>query len=188
MERREGPKRQVELLKKALAKAQESEPDTPGTRELANELAKAKAALDKAYEKHRLADLDWAQKFPSRVNPARPTSVSELEDLAAGSVSLPVHPTQRYSAVNAILLSGLLSTVFYLRKRHGVVIGLMFVLYPATRMVIEMIRADNPHDMAGLTISQFVSIGMFVLGAIYLSVLYRYLPERSPLVEAAPKE
>lgn len=187
VERREGPKRRVERFQEALAEARKSAPDAPRTRQLQDELKAAKAALKKAYEKHRLADLDWAEKFPARVNPARHTSVSELEDLAAASRSLPVHPAQLYSSINAILLSALLSAVFYLRKRHGVVIGLMFVLYPMGRVIIEMIRADNPHDVAGLTISQFVSLALFILGIVYLFVIYRFLPERSPrAANAAP--
>ena len=62
--------------------------------------------------------------------------------------------------------------------------GLSLVLYPIARVVLEMIRSDNPHDTAGLTISQFVSASMFLGGIAYLFVLYRWMPERSPAVKA----
>ena len=78
-----------------------------------------------------------------------------------------------------MILSGLLSAVFYQRKRHGVVIGLVFVLYPIGRILLELIRADNPHDALGLTVSQFVALAMCVAGLVYLFVLYKFLPERS---------
>jgi hypothetical protein len=39
---------------------------------------------------------------------------------------------------------------------------------------------DNPYDSLGLTISQAVSVGVFALGVLFLFVLYRYMPVRSP--------
>ena len=45
--------------------------------------------------------------------------------------------------------------------------------------VLELIRTDNPHEAAGLTASQFVSLGMFLAGILALMVLYRFMPERS---------
>ncbi|MHC4695132.1 MAG: prolipoprotein diacylglyceryl transferase family protein, partial [Planctomycetota bacterium] len=64
-------------------------------------------------------------------------------------------------------------------KRHGVVIGLVFVLYPIGRVLLELIRVDNPHDTLGLTVSQFVALGMFVAGLAYFFVLYKFLPQRA---------
>ena len=84
-----------------------------------------------------------------------------------------------------MLLSAFLSALFYRRKRHGVVIGTLLLLYPIQRTVLELIRADNPHDVAGLTVSQSISLGLFILAAIYLLVLYRAMPERSPNTRAA---
>jgi len=182
VEKREEPRRNVQLITEALAKAKESGAAEGQIKQLEAALRNAKESLDEAYEKYRLADLDWAQQYPSRVNPERSMSVSELQDLAAEARSLPVHPTQLYSAIGAMLLSGLLSAIFYQRKRHGVVIGLLFVLYPISRVIIESIRADNPHDTAGLTVSQFVSLAMFVGGVTYLIVLYRAFPQRSPVL------
>ncbi len=185
VETREGPQRRVEELETALAKAKENAPGSPEVRALESKLQAAEAVLTKVRTKHRLADLDRAQKFPSRRNPERKTSVSELQQLAAQCRSLPVHPAQLYAAINAFLLSGLLTAVFYRRKRHGVVIGLVIVLYSITRVLLELIRTDNPHDVAGLTISQFVSVAMFVCGVVYLIVLYKMLPERSPRAATA---
>jgi len=106
--------------------------------------------------------------------------VSELEDLAAAHPSRPVHPTQLYGILNALLLSWVLSLLFYRRKRHGLVIAALMVLYPITRVLEEFVRVDNPHDSFGLTISQAVSLGVFALGVAVLVILYRSLPLRSP--------
>ncbi len=146
--------------------------------------AKVEAALKKKNAQDRkLASLKIAQRFPSRLVPTRNTSVSELQQLAQRHKSLAVHPTQLYSAIHGIVLSALLSALFYLRKRHGVVIGALLGLYSIPRMILELIRADNPHDAYGLTASQFVSLGMLIAGIVYLIVLYTRMPERSPVVE-----
>ncbi len=178
-QQRRRPERRVADLEKSLATAKASDPTGKDTRKLEAELAAAKKSLEKFKRDKRLRELDNAQLYPSRVNPARRTSVSELEQLAAIARSLPVHPTQLYSAIHAFLLSGLLSALFYRRKRHGMVIGVMFLFYPVARVILETIRIDNPHDTAGLTVSQFLGLVIFFSAAAYLFVLYRYLPERS---------
>jgi len=93
--------------------------------------------------------------------------------------SLRRHPAQLYASVDGFVTAFLLSTVFYRRKRHGVVFGLLLLLYPVCRVIEEVIRIDNPHDVAGLTISQFVSLLVFLSGVIWLVAVYR-MPLRSP--------
>ncbi|MDO8630762.1 MAG: prolipoprotein diacylglyceryl transferase, partial [Phycisphaerales bacterium] len=108
--------------------------------------------------------------------------------LAAKCQSLPVQPAQLYSAIGALLLALVLSGIFYRRKRHGVVIGWLLLLYAIQRTLEEIIRADNPHDVAGLTVSQMVSVALFLCGILYFLVLYKTLPERSPFAVAAPSD
>lgn len=95
------------------------------------------------------------------------------------SRSIYVHPAQLYASIDGFVLAILLSTVFYRRKRQGVVFGLLFLLYPIMRFMEEIIRSDNPHDTAGLTISQFISLVLFLIGVIWMFIVYR-LPLRSP--------
>jgi hypothetical protein len=108
-------------------------------------------------------------------------SLGELQELANRDdcKSLPVHPAQLYSSVNAFLLAFLLNAIFYRRKRHGVAFGMMWVLYPFARIVEEAIRADNPLDTGGLTISQAVSVGGLVFAAVWFWWI-RKQPLRSP--------
>lgn len=180
LERMQRARLDVEELEKSLAEATESKADEKVLKQLAAKLASAQE-LEKAVRKAlHLDDLLWNMKFPSRINPQRTISQSELQQLAAECKSLPVHPTQLYASINGFILSGLLSAVFYVRRRHGVVIGLLILLYPVSRVLEELIRTDNPHDILGLTISQFVSVCMFLFGVAYLYVLYTKLPERSP--------
>ncbi|MCA9249880.1 MAG: prolipoprotein diacylglyceryl transferase [Phycisphaerales bacterium] len=123
--------------------------------------------------------LNYAQKFPSRIDPSRPITVSELEDLTHHHRSELVHPAQIYAVINAFLLSWLLLEIANHRKRHGVVFGTMILIYPITRIILEYVRVDNPHDSAGLTISQAVSVGMFLFGVAYMIYIYKS-PLRSP--------
>lgn len=96
--------------------------------------------------------------------------------------SLPVHPTQLYSAINAFLLSFALSAVFRYRKRQGIVFPILLLCYAPARMILEQIRVDNPLDTFGLTISSGVSVAAITIGIIWLLVVMR-LPLRSPLAE-----
>ncbi len=183
VERREGALRAYEDLKESHARAVSDAPESADTAKLKAALeAAGKKAKAKALELHSLL---FAQRFPSRVEPGRRTSVSELEHLAAQCRSLPIHPTQLYASIGAMILSLFLSALFYARRRHGVVIGVLLVMYPIQRMLEEMIRVDNPHDVGGLTASQFIGLSLFVVGVVYLTVLYRKLPERSPYADAA---
>ncbi len=186
IEKIQGPENDVRRLIKRIALAKEKGEDQERIAELQTQLEHAKDALKAAQSSPELAALRLAQQYRSRVNPDRAISVSELAELAQESKSLPVHPTQLYSSIHALLLSGLLSAIFYRRKRHGIVIALIFVLYPLARIPLELIRADNPHDVGGMTISQFVSLGMCLAGLVYIFYLYKFMPERSPYADAEP--
>jgi len=150
VEKREGMVRKLHVLKDAWDRAKAEAPDSPET-------AKLKASLEAAAEKTKAHEIELqslinAQKFPSRIEPNRKTSVSELEQLASKNQSLAIHPTQLYAAISALLLSVFLSALFRVRKRHGVVIAWLLILYPFQRIPEEIIRDEKPHDVGGLTI------------------------------------
>lgn len=183
VEKREGLLRRITELSQAIATAKAADSNAPETERLQREFDAAQKQANNEF-----GSLLAAQRFPSRVNPQRATSASELEQLAVHCHSLPVQPTQLYAALGALLLSLVLSGIFYRRRRHGVVIGWLLLLYSIQRTLEEIIRADNPHDVAGLTVSQMVSVAMFLCGILYLLVLYKRLPERSPLAVAVPPD
>jgi len=107
-------------------------------------------------------------------------SAAELRALAASYRTLPVHPTQPYSTITALLIALLLDALYWRRTRDGQVLCTLFVIEPVARWMLEVIRADNPVDTIGMfTISQFLAVCMTLLGLIGLLVLRR-LPPRSP--------
>ncbi|HEY3241767.1 MAG TPA: prolipoprotein diacylglyceryl transferase [Phycisphaerae bacterium] len=174
-----------ELLSQ-LEKAKAADPQGEEARRLHDQVQKKVAELAK--HKAEYADLlgspdglPGALDYPSRAAAGERMSYGELRQLAASFRSLPVHPTQLYAAIDGILISLVLSSIFYRRKHHGVVIGWLFVLYGMARIVEESIRIDNPLDSGGMTVSQFVSFAMIALGVVYLVIVRYYLPARSPL-------
>ncbi|HCK41197.1 MAG: hypothetical protein CMJ72_02130 [Planctomycetaceae bacterium] len=80
------------------------------------------------------------------------------------SRSLPVHPAQVYSAVNAILLAWVLWTFYAFRRRDGEVTALMLTIYPISRFLLEMIRIDESAVFGtGLSISQNISLVLLLV-------------------------
>ena len=124
-----------------------------------------------------ICQLPWAVTFPKGSSPW-----SHHVDLGLISTdahrSLPVHPTQLYSALDGLILLLLLTAYYPLRRRDGEVMALMMVAYPVTRFLIERLRSDEPGMVFGLTISQAISAVVFVAGLAYWAYL-RTLPART---------
>jgi phosphatidylglycerol:prolipoprotein diacylglycerol transferase len=82
--------------------------------------------------------------------------------------SLPIHPTQIYSAVNCFLILFLLLAYEPFQRRTGELLALLITLKAVSRFVIEVIRTDE-HGMFGtpFSISQLISIAALV-GVIIL--------------------
>ncbi len=100
------------------------------------------------------------------------------------TVVRPVHPTQLYSSAAAVCVCLILLGLGRLdsfRKRDGAVLAAFLLLYPVVRFHLEMIRNDEGSFMGtGLTISQVVSIGVFVAGCL-LAVYVARRPTLSPV-------
>jgi phosphatidylglycerol---prolipoprotein diacylglyceryl transferase len=113
-----------------------------------------------------LCQLPWAVSFPKPSPPWYHHHVLGMIPLNA-TQSLPIHPTQLYSALDGLVLLLLLSAYFPLRRRDGEVMGLLMVAYPITRFLIEYLRNDEGAFFAGLTISQNISVVLLLGGLLY---------------------
>lgn len=99
--------------------------------------------------------------------------------------SLPVQPTQIYSAVDALLLSFFLTVYYPYRRRDGEILALALTCHAVTRFLLEVIRTDEGAIAGtGLTISQNISLGVFV-GAAGLWLYISQQPKGSVLPERA---
>ncbi|MBI5723914.1 MAG: prolipoprotein diacylglyceryl transferase [Planctomycetes bacterium] len=127
------------------------------------------------------ADGDW------KLNDAERTAANEylqadLNAIASDQHTLPVRPAQALGIINALLLACLLAAYGRRRTREGQVFAMMLILYPITRFLEELVRADNPHNLlAGvLTHNQYTSIALLALGVIMMMRLRRLGPSCGP--------
>ena len=107
--------------------------------------------------------LPWAISFPE---PSPPWVAHASEGLLGPNQhwSLPVHPTQLYSAIDGFILCVLLLAYFPIRRRDGDVMILLMMTYPLSRILIEFLRSDERVFLAGMTISQNISVVLFLAG------------------------
>ena len=128
-------------------------------------------------------EADESEKYYSYLKPIELLIPEQKADVSRGGKyhALPVHPTQLYSSMGGLFWCG----VLYLFWRNvgsgrkdlskikrfakpGCTFGLMFVVYGITRFMIEFVRDDNPFEAIGLTISQFIGLGMTVFGSLMI--------------------
>jgi phosphatidylglycerol:prolipoprotein diacylglycerol transferase len=84
--------------------------------------------------------------------------------------SAPVHPAQLYAAVDAALLALLLWAIYPFRRHDGEVAAIMMIVHPMSRILLEIIRVDEGGQFGtSLTISQWVSIGLMLVGIALLA-------------------
>ena len=115
-------------------------------------------------------DLPWAVTFPKSVdaNSMVDGSPAFLHHLGLGLVSvldsrsLPIHPTQIYSALGNLSIFFIINTFFKHRRRDGEITLMFCALYSVMRFTVEIFRDDNPPLFDGMTISQNASILVFV--------------------------
>lgn len=119
-------------------------------------------------------NLPWAIQFPQGSVPWLDLVNRQLLDPAT-KLTMPLHPTQIYSSIDGFLLGAILWNLFPLRVRNGQLLGIGCMMYACTRFLIEIIRNDEPGRFGTwLTISQWYSIGLFVIGAGLLVWLSRH--------------
>ncbi len=105
-------------------------------------------------------------------------SVPKIVTLAATETSLPIHPAQLYSAVDALLLCLLLLAYYPYRRRDGEVFALMATIHPIARFLQEIVRIDEKAVFnTGLSISQNISLVMLA-GAVGLWIYLLRQPRR----------
>lgn len=110
--------------------------------------------------------LPWAITFPADSHPWRAAVDAGWIDRTAPR-SLPLHPTQIYSSINAFLIAGLGAAWFRRRRYDGDVLVLGLLIYPVTRIILEFLRNDEVGQFGtSFTISQWVSAALFVVGLL----------------------
>ena len=119
-----------------------------------------------------VCSLPWAITFPQESVPFVAEWHRGLIEPTAKH-SLPLHPTQIYSALDGVVLALLTLAYYPGRRRNGDVLVLGWLCYPVSRFAIETLRGDELGKFnTSLTISQWFSIAMFVSGLVLLAFLH----------------
>ncbi len=120
--------------------------------------------------------LPWAITFPQGSPPFQ-TFVHRGFLAPEATVCGPLHPTQIYSSLNALLLCLLTLSYRRYRTHPGSLFALGLILYPLTRFLIEYLRSDELGQFGTrLTISQCLSLILFLAGCGFAFWLHRTHP------------
>jgi phosphatidylglycerol:prolipoprotein diacylglycerol transferase len=167
--------------------------DPPAVLDVAADSAAARAGLEigddieilngvriaSSGQAHELFEKTFANEQPLELHTARGRTV-EIPAAKPPPRSLPVHPAQLYSAISASLLALLLWVYYPFRRTDGDVGALLMILYAAGRFLLEILRTDEHAVLGtGLTISQNVSIVIFVIGVALVVFLRSRAPRRA---------
>lgn len=78
-----------------------------------------------------------------------------------------LHPVQLYEAFFNIVTCGVMFFLVRKVRYKGVPTGAYFISYGVLRFIIEFFRGDNA-KIFGLTIAQYIGIGVIIMGTIFL--------------------
>jgi len=96
------------------------------------------------------SSLPWAVTFPEAAR-----------RLHAGLPGAPLHPTQIYMSLNALMLLGILMVLYRKKRFHGRILVVYVILYSLTRFALEFVRGDAERGFVlggRLSTSQFLAI------------------------------
>ncbi|HYH67693.1 MAG TPA: prolipoprotein diacylglyceryl transferase family protein [Urbifossiella sp.] len=132
---------------------------------------------------------DWPRgRHELALTVRRDTEVLELPPFVPRSVGL--YPTQLYETVSTTLLMFFLLAYYPFRRHDGQLMVLLMVGYAVHRFVNESLRVEPTYAL-GLTLSQWVSVGLFTAGVgleayLWLTKASRWKPQPLPPPEVPP--
>lgn len=116
--------------------------------------------------------LPWAVTF---TNP-------EANRLVGVPLGIALHPSQLYEAGAEFLIFAILYRAIGRPHHHGAIISLYLMLYSAVRFVVEFVRYQDQPNFLGTPFNpaQFISMGLFALGAVYWLRVRKRQPVATP--------
>ena len=118
----------------------------------------------------RLSESALAVSFPR----GSPAWGERLEHGLIGSTalrSLPVLPTQLFEAAALLVLFALVLAIYLRTRRYAA--GVYLVGYAFIRFGLEYLRGDPRAAVGPFSISQTISIGVFLAGVVFLTLAFR---------------
>lgn len=119
----------------------------------------------------KISSLPWAMRFPEDSGPY----YNHLHEglIAPHQLSFPVHPTQIYESVFALLLFLFLLRYRKNQNRDGELFAVLFMLYPLGRFFIEFLRDDDRGSLSFLSLPQVFSVLVALIATGFLITLRR---------------
>ncbi|HEU4435556.1 MAG TPA: prolipoprotein diacylglyceryl transferase [Pyrinomonadaceae bacterium] len=126
----------------------------------------------------KISSLPWALRFPEDSGPY----FSQLDAglIAPHQLSLPVHPTQLYESVYALVIFFVLRGYRKKQKRDGELFAVLFAFYAFGRFLIEFLRDDDRGTFSFLSLPQVISV---VIGGV--AIWFLFTTRRKNLICAA---
>jgi phosphatidylglycerol:prolipoprotein diacylglycerol transferase len=118
----------------------------------------------------RECDLPWAVRF-------------HTDEAAPVPLNVPLHPAQLYESAANLIIFGLLYRQFHRTHRPGEIFGWYLVLYSTARFIVEFYRNHEQSLVAGLSLTQWIALGLLALG----TGLLLWVRQTGALVEAAER-
>jgi phosphatidylglycerol:prolipoprotein diacylglycerol transferase len=100
--------------------------------------------------------LPWAVTFSSK----------DAHDLTGVPLGVSLHPTQLYESIAEFLIFGWLYRRFHQPHRPGTIIGQYLIMYSVVRFFVEFVRNHEQGLTAGLSLTQWISLGTLGLGVM----------------------
>jgi phosphatidylglycerol:prolipoprotein diacylglycerol transferase len=104
----------------------------------------------------------------------------ESNRLVGVPLGIPMHPTQVYEALAEFVIFAILYRTIRRPHRAGAIISLYLMLYSAVRFAVEFVRFHEQGNLFGgpLDTSQWISIGLFAVGAFYWTKARKAQPQK----------
>jgi phosphatidylglycerol:prolipoprotein diacylglycerol transferase len=103
----------------------------------------------------RECDLPWAVRF-------------HTDEAAPVPLNVPLHPAQLYESAANLVIFAILYRLSGRSHRAGQIFGLYLVLYSSARFIVEFFRNHEQGLVAGLSLTQWISLGLLGLGSAIL--------------------
>ncbi len=101
------------------------------------------------------SSLPWGVRFHS-------------DEAAPVPLNVPLHPAQLYESAANLIIFAVLYRSFQRSHRPGQIFGWYLVLYSIARFIVEFFRNHEQALVAGLSLTQWIALGLLVLGSAIL--------------------
>ena len=103
----------------------------------------------------KVCNLPWAVQF-------------HTDEAAPVPLNVSLHPAQLYETGANLIIFAILYRLFNRSHKAGEIIGWYLVLYSIARFIIEFFRNHEQGLIAGLSLTQWIALGLLALGAAIL--------------------